>query len=222
MDEVTRPKRAAKRRSTSALPENDVETDDESLPTSARASDASSESPSNESSDEEVEVVPRIPDPKATRHSGRNATQKAVDYSAKHHPQDYALPGFKHKAKALKNLLKDASRSVSSTPTPAKMARRAIDMMTEATDEESVAEEAEKPSATGTTRGMEQKSHSPRKSLRTLKDSRKRGPGKKANLKKPATETGSDVINLLGSINDPSKNALTSSEAELYQTYPEG
>jgi hypothetical protein len=102
------------------------------------------------------------------------------------------------------------------------MARRAIDMMTEATDEESVAEEAEEPSATGTTRGMEQKSHSPRKSLRTLTDSRKRGPGKKANLQKPATETGSDVINLLGSINDPSKNALTTSEAELYQTHPKG
>lgn len=210
-----RPKRAAKRRSTSELPEDDAETDEESLPTSARDSDASSESHNNESSDEEVETIERIPDPRATRHSGRSAAQKTVDYSSKHHPQDHSLPGHQHKARARKRMLKDAKRSMSLTPKPAKIPGSTIDLTKEATDEESEAEEQEEeepeegPAVTKTARKLtEQKSESPRKQLRTLTASRKRGKGKKTSVKKAGTGSSSDVVNLLGTM-----KALTSSEA---------
>lgn len=102
MDDVTRPKRAARQRSGSAIRDNEVETDEESLPSSARDADSDQEDEGPESSCELDLPTQREPDPRASRHSGRKAAQKAVNYSTKHHPQDYGLPGYKHKAKQQK------------------------------------------------------------------------------------------------------------------------
>lgn len=102
MDDVLRPKRAAlitdsRSLSTSASRGNgdDNETSDESEP--ELLSDDESE---NESGESEADVpATRKPDPRATRHSTRSETQKLVNYSRAHHPQDHALPGFQHLAK---------------------------------------------------------------------------------------------------------------------------
>lgn len=40
----------------------------------------------------------RKPDPRASRRSKRSEAQKPVNYSKKYHPQDYGLPGHRHRA----------------------------------------------------------------------------------------------------------------------------
>ncbi|KAK6391602.1 hypothetical protein LTR65_004437 [Meristemomyces frigidus] len=108
MDEVTRPKRAANRRSgsrsksVSMKRHLDDDTGDESEPSTARDEDGDEEGASEDEDDSAAEnhVNPtRAPDPRASRHSARSEAQKAVNYSRKSHPQDYGLPGFQHKAK---------------------------------------------------------------------------------------------------------------------------
>ncbi|WPB02835.1 uncharacterized protein RHO25_007471 [Cercospora beticola] len=42
-------------------------------------------------------IEPRLPDPKASRHSAREAARKAVNYSKKYHPQDHGIPGYRHR-----------------------------------------------------------------------------------------------------------------------------
>lgn len=96
-----RPKRAARRLSTSRLLSHlgdDGETDDESLPTSAR--DDGSETNNESSSDnDDSSLLIRESDSRATRVSSRIVNQTYVNYSAKHHPQDAHIPGFQHKAR---------------------------------------------------------------------------------------------------------------------------
>lgn len=212
-----RPKRAAKRRSASTLPD-DAETDEENLPTSAGDDDEGSET---ESSDIEVEATPRPPDPRATRHSERAATQKAVDYSSKHHPQDHSLPGFQHKAKARKKLLKNARSSISTMSKPAELLEGTIDLTNDIINEDIEAEEpeeAEQSRFRKTARKMEQENQSPRKKLRVLADTRVRGKGKKANLFKATTQSISDNVNAPTSMSESADlSALTPSEAAEFR-----
>ena len=103
MDDVTRPKRAARqRRSMSTMRDNEVETDEESLPSSARDSDSDQDGEDEGSSEEEDLPTQRELDPRAIRHSARGEAKKVVNYSTKIHPQDHSLPGYQHKAKQLK------------------------------------------------------------------------------------------------------------------------
>jgi len=100
MDEVTRPRHAAKRRSgsrsLSATFTRDEDTSEPSMPSSAKATDDE-----ESSSSEDEEIIARAPDLRATRHSTRGEANKAVNYSRKFHPQDHALPGHQHKARLL-------------------------------------------------------------------------------------------------------------------------
>ncbi|KAM0716851.1 hypothetical protein Q7P37_006703 [Cladosporium fusiforme] len=111
MDDTLRPKRAARvtgSRSLSASVSRgrghaDDETSDDSEP------ELMSDNESDLTQSEGEELAARKPDPRATRHSNRAEAQKSVNYSKSHHPQDYALPGFQHRAKRGKR------KSVSST-----------------------------------------------------------------------------------------------------------
>ncbi|RMZ09159.1 hypothetical protein D0862_03721 [Hortaea werneckii] len=104
MDEVTRPKRAAKRTPASCPPKTsikiDLETSDASsiIDLDLLSGDDESELESKNSDNELV----REPDPRGTRHSARSEARKAVNYSRKHHPQDHGLPGFQNRAKRIK------------------------------------------------------------------------------------------------------------------------
>lgn len=112
MDEVTRPKRAAKRTPASRRPKTSVEVDVEISDASSNidldlpSGDDESELESKNSDNELV----RKPDPRATRHSARSEARKAVNYSRKHHPQDPGLPGFQRRAKRIKLEHSDAVR----------------------------------------------------------------------------------------------------------------
>lgn len=104
MDEVTRPKRTANRRSgsrsvsTSFKREAEPGTSDETEPSLAKDSDATDEEDYEVESDSGAPVaVQRAPDPRSSRHSVRAEAQKVVNYSRKHHPQDYGVPGFSRK-----------------------------------------------------------------------------------------------------------------------------
>ncbi|KAI7223164.1 hypothetical protein KC333_g649 [Hortaea werneckii] len=115
MDEVTRPKRAAKRVRASFPPKTSIKID---LETSDASSNVDLDFPSGddeselESKTSDNELV-RKPDPRATRHSARSEARKAVNYSRKHHPQDHGLPGFQRRAKRLKLEHSDAVRKKS-------------------------------------------------------------------------------------------------------------
>lgn len=108
MDEVTRPKRAAKRRSgsrsVSTSAKRDLQDDTSEESEASEAKDARSE-PESETDGQfdigDLLATQRVPDPKATRRSGRSEAHKAVNYSRKYHPQDYGVPGYQHKAKQL-------------------------------------------------------------------------------------------------------------------------
>lgn len=80
MDEVTRPKRTAKRMGQSLSPVNDSETEEESLPSSAVRSDSGLQSDSRSDEEGEKTLIDRQPDPRATRHSSRTAAHKLVNY----------------------------------------------------------------------------------------------------------------------------------------------
>ena len=106
MDEVTRPKRAAKvrsgSRSSSATAERDGDGSDVSEPSlrDDSRSDGLSDAATIESDGETSLPARRKRDPLATRQSARASAQKAVDYNTKHHPQDYGLPGYRKRAKS--------------------------------------------------------------------------------------------------------------------------
>ena len=107
------------------VPDNsDASTNNESLPSSAKGSDSEEAYAGNDSGSD----VPtyRQPDPPATRRSLRTEALKSVNYSHKHHPQDYALPGFQHKAEQRR---RTAARSIvnqSTSQTPKQRKRKAI------------------------------------------------------------------------------------------------
>lgn len=198
MDEVTRPKRAARyRRSTSTIQGDEAETDEESLPSSARQSDASDESGQDASSGEDSREVIREPDPKATRHSTRPSKAKTVNYSTKHHPQDYRLPGFQHKARMQKESLKRARRSRSSPLTSAQSPLDAINVTNEEdADAENLDHEAtggettiEAPTNDAEPDRAKAERSQPLKRLRVLKDDRERGNGKKSKKTKSSSES---------------------------------
>lgn len=106
-------------------PREDVdETTDETLPSSARGTDDEESEDEDEASSDEDSPSNRLRDPKASRFSSRTAVKKPL-YSTKHHPQDYALPGYQHKAKQLKHpsrskkVKADASRKPKESTLPA-------------------------------------------------------------------------------------------------------
>ncbi|KAI7284758.1 hypothetical protein KC345_g2058 [Hortaea werneckii] len=104
MDEVTRPKRVAKRTPASCLPKTTIKID---LESSDESSDIdldllSGEDETELESDNKENEFAREPDPRVTRHSARSEAQKPVNYSRKHHPQDHGLPGFQRRAKRIK------------------------------------------------------------------------------------------------------------------------
>ncbi|KAI7021188.1 hypothetical protein KC355_g2470 [Hortaea werneckii] len=115
MDEVTRPKRAAKRIPASCLPKTSIKIDLETSDVSSNidldllSGDDESELESKNSDNELV----RKPDPRATRHSARSEARKTVNYSRKHHPQDHGLPVFQRRAKRIKLEHSDAVRKKS-------------------------------------------------------------------------------------------------------------
>lgn len=196
MDVVTRPKRAAMRGFTMALPGDNAETDEESLHSSALVGD---ESGDEESSDEEDVPAPRVPDPNATRHPGRVAALNTVNYSRKHHPQDHSLPGYQHKARKLKNLKKRFDQTASPAPKPGRRPHSPIVLINGDTDDGTASDEdveVEMDVNQGTKRLRPQNS-SPRKKLRMLEDDREQTSRTKAKLKRGATETGSDIVHLL-------------------------
>lgn len=94
MDEVTRPKRAA-RITGSRPPTSFADTSDEEEPELSDGESSDDEEPS-ESSDT---PTTRAPDPRAVRHSSRAEAQKQVNYSNAHHPQDWAIQGLRRSAK---------------------------------------------------------------------------------------------------------------------------
>lgn len=94
MDEVTRPKRAA-RITGSRPPTSFADTSDEEEP---ELSDGES-SDEGEPSEGSGTPTTRAPDPRAVRHSSRAEAQKQVNYSKAHHPQDWAIRGFRRSAK---------------------------------------------------------------------------------------------------------------------------
>lgn len=161
MDKVTRPSWAARRASGSRSASISAgETSDDSLPSSAKASDG-------ESQDSEVEILPaRTPDPRATRRSKRAEANKAVDYSRKHHPQDYALPGYQHKARLLRRAQKSARKLLSpelqSSPQPEDVQEKTV------LDSEDDAEDLEQD----TNEVPEKAPSKPRKRLRIRSDDR--------------------------------------------------
>lgn len=112
MDEVTRPKSAAQRHSgprsvsTSTICADD--TSEDTIPSDAKGSD-DEESDEDESSSDTSPG--RNPDPRATRHSSRAEANKKVNYSRKHHPQDFGLPGHQHKAIKLRRAEKKRKRN---------------------------------------------------------------------------------------------------------------
>ena len=94
MDEVTRPRRAA-RITGSRPPTSFADTSDEEEPelSSGESSDA------DEPGEGLNTPATRAPDPRAVRHSSRAEAQKQVNYSKAHHPQDWAIEGFRRSAK---------------------------------------------------------------------------------------------------------------------------
>jgi hypothetical protein len=94
MDEVTRPKRA--QRITGSRPRSSfAETSDEEEPELSSGESTDADEPSEASGDRAT----RTPDPGAVRHSSRTAAQKQVNYSIAHHPQDWAISGYRQLAK---------------------------------------------------------------------------------------------------------------------------
>lgn len=210
MDIVTRPKRAAKRQPTSMLSGDDAQTDEESLPSSAESDggessgDEGSDS-SEDDGDEEEEPTQRQPDPKATRHSKRNATSKTVNYSTKHHPQDASLPGHRHKARKLKKQQKVPRRTRTQSPiveiealSGSSRLRRAKPIVAEATTNRF-------------TEQVQPRKSSPRKKLRTLAEDRGLGLPKRPTVQRTATETGSDMIQLLDNVAKTTPKTLDTS-----------
>jgi hypothetical protein len=94
MDEVTRPRRAA-RITGSRPPISFADTSDEEEPELL-----SGESTDDDESSEGFDTpATRMPDPRAVRHSSRAEAQKRVNYSKSYHPQDWAIMGFRRSAK---------------------------------------------------------------------------------------------------------------------------
>lgn len=103
MDVVTRPNSAAVSRHCKSVSFADSEDDEQiSLPSSPESSSSdtsvSQDSPLSNAPRQRITLTPRTPDPRAVRHSSRKAARKPVIYSSKHHPQDYGLPGYRHRA----------------------------------------------------------------------------------------------------------------------------
>lgn len=94
MDKVTRPRRAA--RITGLRPPTSfTETSDEEEPELSSGESTDDDEPSEGSGT----PATRMPDPRAVRHSSRAEAQKRVNYSKSHHPQDWAIMGFRRSAK---------------------------------------------------------------------------------------------------------------------------
>ncbi|KAK4494590.1 hypothetical protein PRZ48_013946 [Zasmidium cellare] len=109
MDVVTRPNRAPtirhRSKSVSFALDDDYNSDESSELSSAPSDEDDGSSGDEESEEEDVDTThrrmiatPRTPDPRAVRHSARSEARKPINYSKKFHPQDYGLPGYKHRA----------------------------------------------------------------------------------------------------------------------------
>ena len=200
MDEVTRPKRAAQRRSTSVVQIDDnSETEEESLPSSAADSDANTDIAENDSVLDDGKPELRVPDPKATRFSARTGTQKSVNYSTKHHPQNNSLPGYQHKAR---KLAKQLVRSVSTTPTPKLPRSKASSTKKRSapiTGNEDANNELEGDSPNEKAQKsveLRQKAK-PRKALRTLNNGRQQSsPDPESKSTEPSSESNSGQMTL--------------------------
>lgn len=107
MDDVTRPKRA--RRMSGKEPLSSSEDSDATM--AVEDDDEPSDSDQEEELPAEIE---RLPDPKAVRHSARSEARKTVNYSKRHHPQDYGLPGYQHLARKRKRKQPKATKTESS------------------------------------------------------------------------------------------------------------
>ncbi|KAF2208934.1 hypothetical protein CERZMDRAFT_87333 [Cercospora zeae-maydis SCOH1-5] len=107
MDRVTRPNSAATRRQSKSAslamsePEDDSSVTmntDEDLSGDSSHDDLSENSQNEDDSGTRLQPImiqPRRPDPKACRHSARDAARKPINYSKKYHPQDHGIPGYR-------------------------------------------------------------------------------------------------------------------------------
>ena len=78
-------------------PTSFAETSDEDEPELFSGESTDADEPSERSDTPATRT--RTPDPRAVRHSSRAAAQKQVNYSKSHHPQDWAIMGYRHSAK---------------------------------------------------------------------------------------------------------------------------
>ncbi|PPJ56895.1 hypothetical protein CBER1_02275 [Cercospora berteroae] len=113
MDRVTRSNSAATRRQSksaslamSGAEDDDDDDDSATINSDEDLSEGISHDERSENSQDEagprspiqtLVMEPRQPDPKASRHSAREAARKAVNYSKKYHPQDHGIPGYRHR-----------------------------------------------------------------------------------------------------------------------------
>lgn len=161
MDDTLRPKLAARVTGPRSLSTSvsrgrgggDDETSDDSEP------ELLSDNESSPSHSEGETPASRKPDPRATRHSNRAEAKKSVNYSKSHHPQDYALPGFQHRAKRGKR------KSASST-SRGKKATSDKGIVISDDDASSDSSEGDRANQTGG-QDTERKSSPPRKRLKT-------------------------------------------------------
>lgn len=190
MDEVTRPLRAAKRRSggrsvSESLTHEDGVTSDESEPPSPMSGSESDEDDADDDEDEESAALmstQRAKDPKATRTSTRAAAKKPVDYSRFHHPQDRWLLGRKHRNE---NLV-PTDRDLDSLPTKRSRKHERSEYSDEVTDNDVPGAEGREVSAVYS---------KPRKKLRSTGSSSP-AKSKQHDQSSPATKRIFDDIEL--------------------------
>lgn len=202
MDRVTRPNSAATRRQSksASLAMSEAEDEDDSA-TIDSDEDLSGETFHDELSENAQDeagprraiqtfvIEPRLPDPKASRHSAREAARKAVNYSNKYHPQDHGIPGYRHRP-----ILTQADRQDSVAPSNLKKRPAPITNEVEA-PEESEDEQAE------VARGK------PRKKLKSLEEE----PPSRTKKKRGGQRAATKVKTKAKSAN---KSAFRAKEAE--------
>ncbi|KAM3424094.1 hypothetical protein BST61_g11357 [Cercospora zeina] len=168
MDKVTRPHSAVTRRQSKSASLAMSEAEDDASVTMNTDKDLSGDSShydlsySENSQNEEdpgtriqpIVIEPRRPDPKASRHSARDAARRPINYSKKYHPQDHGIPGYRSRPIFTQaDPLPDHQDSIASTKSEKRAPPSSDEIDTDEDDEMA-------PTSSGTRR--------PRKKLKSL------------------------------------------------------